>query len=121
MLDTQSIESRAGQESKIELLRNAWSMNIAERTYLLERGDSHSCFEISGDRTAEMFSKICGVDLRPNSFANLSVAQTSVGKLNAIVIRVDKESRLSYLLMADLSAAEYLWGVVEDAMAEFNS
>ncbi len=104
----------------IESLRTTWSMDITERTYLLERGDSHSCFEVCGEKADEMFAKICGVDLRPHKFTNLSVAQTSVGRMNSIVIRYDKDSRLRYLLLADITAAEYLWNVVADAATEFN-
>ena len=114
------IDTGENDASPIESLRSAWSMDIAERSYILERGDSHACFEISGDCADQMFSKICGIDLRPSKFANLSLAQTSVGKLNAIVIRADKGSNLSFLLLADLSAAEYLWNVIADAMSEFN-
>ena len=33
-----------------------------------------------------MFSKICGIDLRPEKFAMGAVAQTSIARLNGIVI-----------------------------------
>lgn len=114
------IDLESEQNPTLDKLRDCWSMDIEERTYLLERGDSHACFSISGDHTAEVFSKICGVDLRPHKFANLSLAQTSVGRLNSIVIRFDKKEQLRYLLLADISAAEYLWNVVVDAADEFN-
>ena len=114
------IEYQSEQNSTIDTLRSEWSMDIPERTYLLERGDSHACFEITGDKTADCLAKICGVDLQPHKFANLDLAQTFVGKLSAMVIRLDKKAQLSYLLLADITASEYLWGVVEDAATEFN-
>jgi len=118
------IDTAHQQCQVIESLRAAWSMDIPERTYLLERADSHACFEISGERAAEMFAKICGIDLRPHKFPPLAVTQTSVGKMNAIVVRNDpsndKSDKPTFLLLADLSGAEYLWNVVLDAMQEFN-
>ena len=50
---------------------------------------------------ADMFAKLCGVDLSPNRFAEGQVAQTSVARLSAIVIRSDTAGALAFHLLAD--------------------
>jgi len=89
------------------------------QTYLLPRGDSHCWLAVTGNQTAEMFSKVCGVDLRPHKFALGNIAQTSVAKTNAIVIRQDLGQTLSYYILCDISATEFLWDCLLDAMQEY--
>ena len=67
-----------------------------------------------------MFAKLCAVDLRPAKFADLSIAQTSVARLSAIVIRDDRADSLAYHLLADSASAAYLWECLFDAMTEFD-
>ncbi|NFV82197.1 hypothetical protein [Magnetospirillum aberrantis] len=62
-----------------------------------------------------MLAKMCGVDLRRHVFADGAVAQTSVARLNAILIRQGDAVHL----LADSASAEYLWDCVVDAMAEY--
>lgn len=94
----------------------AWSWQAdAGLCFPLPRQDSHAWFHLRGARVAEMMSKLCGVDLRPQAFADGAVAQTSVARLNGIVIRQGDDLHL----LADSASAEYLWACVVDAMAEF--
>jgi sarcosine oxidase subunit gamma len=89
------------------------------QTYLLPRGDSHCWLAVTGDQAAEMFSKVCGVDLRPHKFALGNIAQTSVAKISAVVIRQDLGGTLSYYILCDISATEFLWDCLLDAMQEY--
>lgn len=89
------------------------------QTYLLPRGDSHCWLAVTGVQAAEMFSKVCGVDLRPHKFALGNIAQTSVAKINAVVIRHDLGATLSYYILCDISATEFLWDCLLDAMQEY--
>ncbi|HAU69323.1 MAG TPA: hypothetical protein DCW52_13110 [Gammaproteobacteria bacterium] len=94
------------------------------KSYLLERNHSHACFYIVSEpgstSAAETMSKICAVDLRPHRFANLAMAQTSVARLNAVVVRHDHLGRLAYLILSDMTAAQFMWHSVLDAMQEFD-
>ena len=90
------------------------------RGYPVPRRDSHAWFLLTGAEAAALFAKLCAVDLRPAKFAHLSVAQTSVARLSAIVIRDDQGGTPAYHLLADSASAEYLWDVLLDAMAEFD-
>jgi sarcosine oxidase, subunit gamma len=88
--------------------------------YPVPRRDSHCWFMITGHDAPSMFAKLCGVNLAPDKFIDGSVAQTSVARLSAIVIRYDIANSFSVSLLADSASAEYLWDCVLDAMAEFS-
>lgn len=101
----------------VEALDAAWSWEAgAGLCFPVPRQDSHAWFHLRGAAAPAMFAKLCGVDLRAHVFADGAVAQTSVTRLNAIVIRQGD----AYHLLADSASAEYLWACVTDAMAEFD-
>jgi sarcosine oxidase subunit gamma len=88
--------------------------------YLAPRRESHCWFVVVGNDAGKMFAKLCGVDLLPGRFAADQVAQTSVARVNAIVIRHDLGGLLAFFVLADSASAEYLWDCLLDAMAEFS-
>ncbi|MFT5360878.1 MAG: sarcosine oxidase subunit gamma, partial [Porticoccaceae bacterium] len=96
------------------------SMAVGPQTYTLPRADSHCWLAVTGSQAAEMFSKVCGVDLRPHKFANNAVAQTSVAKASAIVVRHDLGTTHCFYVLTDVSAAEFLWDCLIDAMLEYD-
>jgi sarcosine oxidase, subunit gamma len=87
--------------------------------YPAPRNDSHCWFVVTGPRCADMFAKLCAVDMAPEKFANGQIAQTSVARLSAIVIRHDRGDLPGFSILADSASAEYLWDCLQDAMAEF--
>ena len=48
------------------------------------------------------------------------IVQTSVARINAIVLNVSDEVCPKFSILCDRSASLYLWEVLIDAMAEFN-
>src|SRR5262245_2711869 len=118
------IDSLDGSGEMIRRLNAAWRWGEEKpRTligYPMPRSESHAWFMITGDRAPAMFAKICGVDLRTHRFAIGAIAQTSVAKMSAIVIRADLGGTPAFHLLADSTSAEYLWTCVLDAMAEFD-
>ena len=64
---------------------------------------------VTGEQAPAMFAKICGVDLRPHKFEQGRIAQTSVAKIGAIVIRDYLGELPAYHLLADSASAEYMW------------
>ncbi len=89
------------------------------RGYPVPRRETHAWFLVTGGHAADMFAKLCAVDLRPQCFANHRIAQTSVARANAIVIRADLAETLAYHLLVDSAAANYYLPVLLDAMSEF--
>lgn len=118
------IDSLTGSGGFIGKLDAAWSWSAEKPRrpigYPMPRADSHCWFTISGEHAATMFSKICGVDLRPAKFASGSIAQTSLAKMSGIVLRQDFGSVLGFHLLADSASADYLWDCLIDAMSEFD-
>ncbi len=108
-----------GASSLLEGLERDWSIETSNGAYLTPRRDSHFWFGITGEKAPEMFAKICGVDLRPKSFSDLAIAQTSIARSNAIVIRDDRGETPAYHLLGDSASAGYMWDCLLDAMAEF--
>ena len=97
----------------------AWRIEDGENTYPVPRRASHAWLAVAGPAAADMFAKLCGVDLRPHKFADLSIAQTSVARLNAVVVRADRGSLLTFHLLADSASAVYLLGCLLDAAGEY--
>lgn len=97
----------------------AWSYESAPMCFPLLRQHSHAWILISGDAAPKLMAKICGVDLRPGYFAEDEIAQTSVARLNAIVIADRIAGRTGYHLLADIASSQYLWDCLADAMLEF--
>ena len=90
------------------------------RGYPLPRRDTHAWFLVSGAKAPAMFAKLCGVDLRPEKFDDLAIAQTSVARISGVVIRDDRDGHLAYHLLCDSASAAYLWDCLLDAMSEFD-
>lgn len=89
------------------------------RSYKVSRRDSHCWFVLTGAQSAVLLSKICGFDVRPESFEDLQVAQTSMSRIGAIVIRDDADALLRFHILADSSYADYFWSTLIDAGTEF--
>ena len=94
--------------------------SLAKSVYSLPRSDSHSWLILCGSQAPATLAKVCGVDLRPHKFANGDIAQTSIAKINGVIVRHDQGERLSYSIFSDSSSVEFLWDSLLDAMAEFN-
>ena len=75
--------------SRIQALERGWSLDRADGWYPAPRQDSHFWFALTGEIASATLAKLCGVDLRLNRFADLSVAQTSVARTSCVVIRGD--------------------------------
>jgi sarcosine oxidase subunit gamma len=91
-----------------------------QQIYNLPRNDSHCWLAVTGINATELFSKLCAVDLRSHKFVQGAVAQTSLAKTNAIIIRHDLNKTPCFYILSDISGAEFLWDCLLDAMSEFH-
>lgn len=110
----------AAQGDVCARLVSAWSMDTADGVYPLPRSDSHAWLLVMGARAAEMFAKLCAVDLRAHKFADGAVAQTWIARINGIVIRADLGAIPAFHLLFDWASADYLWSCLIDAADEFD-
>jgi sarcosine oxidase, subunit gamma len=104
-----------GEKSRLKELEATWRIEDQEYTYPVPRADSHAWFAIRGSAAPAMFAKLCGVDLTVTKFPNMSIAQTSVARVNSIVFR---DGPVLHLL-ADSASANYMKACLVDAAAEF--
>lgn len=109
----------ACQSTLCDTLTDAWSPDPDPGGYPVPRAGTNCWFLISGRHGATMFSKVCGVDLRPDKFPVGAVAQTSIARLNGIVIRADVGDTLAYHYLTDNASASYIWECLLDAMGEW--
>ena len=107
---------RDGATGLVDTLDGAWSWEAdLGLCFPVPRQDSHAWFHLSGPACPAMFAKICAIDLRPHKFTDGAIAQTSIARLNGIVIRQGD----AFHLLSDSASAEYMWGCLVDAMDEF--
>lgn len=108
-----------GRSTLPDRLASAWSMAGANGCFRVPREDSSAWLTLTGEHAGAMFAKVCGVDLRPHKFPIDQIAQTSLARMNAIIMRADRRGTLAFDLVFDLASAVYLWGALLDAMQEF--
>jgi sarcosine oxidase subunit gamma len=83
------LSNLAGDGEKLAQLESGWRIEDEERAYPLPRRDSHAWLAVAGEPLPEMFAKLCAIDLRRDKFADLAIAQTSIAKMSAILVRAD--------------------------------
>ena len=88
------------------------------RAYPLPRFDGLFWFGLTGASAIDCLAKVCGVDMRESAFPVGSVAQTSLARLSAVVVRADAGSMPLFHLLGDSASAEYAWTSLLDAMQE---
>ncbi len=107
-----------------ERLKQAWWAEPVPpqnpRGFPMPRDETHAWLAVTGAHAAAMFAKLCGVDLRAPAFPQGRVAQTSIARLNGVIVRDDRGGDPFFHLLADCASAEYLWDCLLDAMAEFD-
>jgi sarcosine oxidase subunit gamma len=100
-------------------LADATSLDDDVMCFPVPRGEGHFRFLVTGRQAAGMFAKICGVDLRPAKFPDLAIAQTSIARMSANVVRNDLGGTLAFDMHGDVASGAYMWMCLCDAMAEF--
>lgn len=103
-----------------ETLQQKWQLEPRRMCYLVPREETHSWFCLTGDCSPVMLAKVCGVDLRLDKFADGQIAQTSVARINGIVVRHDLGQTPAFYILADGPSADFLWPCLIDAMDEFS-
>lgn len=109
----------SGENPLLADLETGWSIESDTRCYPLPRQHSHAWFAISGSAAPEVFAKLCAVDFRLDHFPDLAIAQTSVARLGAVVLRADSNSGPTFHLLFDSTTRTYMQTCLLDAAAEF--
>jgi sarcosine oxidase subunit gamma len=75
---------------------------------------------LTGKSISALLSKICAVDFCIDRFAHLAIAQTTVARVGAVVLRWDFAGVPAFHLLADSASAVYLWQVLLQAGEEYS-
>lgn len=110
----------AGDGERLAQLEADWRIEDDERTYPLPRRDSHAWLALTGEPLPQMFAKLCAIDLSHDKFADLAIAQTSIAKMSAILVRADAGANPVFHLLVDSAAALYFCDCLLDAADEFD-
>jgi len=114
------LSNLAGDGTRLAALEEGYRIEDGERAYPVPRRDGSAWFAVTGRFAPKMFSKLCGVDLRPHRFENLRIAQTSVARLNAVVVRADVGGTIAFHVLADSASAAYFLECLRDGAQEFD-
>ena len=101
-------------------LNERYTRNRPVKCYFVPRSNLSAWLMVTGQYSIEMFAKICGVDLRTKQFPPCAVAQTSIARINGIIIRNDLGETPAFHLLFDSASTEYMWSCLMDACTEFN-
>ena len=106
-----------GKSSLVAAMAALPAVTPGRLAYPLPRGDSHYAFALTGTLWPEVLATLCGVDLRPAAFARGAVAQTSLARSNAILIRhPSDDDKPLFSLLGDSASAGYIWSCLRWAM-----
>lgn len=83
------------------------------------REEGFGWFVLTGEQAPEFWARVCAVDLRPATFADLDVAQTRAFHMGGVVARADIAGVLAYHMFFDIASSDFLIEVVGETMAEF--
>jgi heterotetrameric sarcosine oxidase gamma subunit len=80
----------------------------------------HGLLQLVGPRAPDVLPKLCGLDFDDAVFPDRHVAQTSLAKIAALILRLDVSGNRAYWVMVERSLAAYVWETVWAAMREFD-
>ena len=73
-----------------------------------------------GEQATDVLAKVCGLDFSEKVFPNNHIAQTSLAKVRATIIRHDQDKYPAYHILVGYPVTVYVWEVLFDAMQEFD-
>ena len=98
---------------------NTRTIQKERNTFPVSYQDSLCWLALAGDGASDLLATMCAVDLRDGIFAHGGLAQTSLARLSALVLR-DPARRKGvplFHLLADSASSLYLWDCLLDAMS----
>ena len=83
--------------------------------------EGRSWFVLHHPQKAAATAKLCGVDLRENVFPQGGIVQTSLARVNAVIIHHAVFGENVFSVFSDVASARYLWRALDDALQEFGA
>lgn len=102
-----------------EVIEQFGAVSDDEFVSVLDITHGRALVRISGERTPDLLSKVCGIDLSDEITPNGAAFRSPVAKIATNVVRDDEEDVRSYLLHCERSYGQYLFDALLDAGGEF--
>ncbi len=102
-----------------EVIEQLKAVSDDEFVSVLDITHGRALVRVSGGRTPDLLSKVCGIDLSDEITPNGAAFRSSVAKVATNVVRNDDEDVRSYLLHCERSYGQYLFDALLDAGEEF--
>lgn len=102
-----------------EVIEQLGAVSDDEFVSVLDITHGRALVRVSGQRTPDLLSKVCGIDLSDEITPNGAALRSSVAKVATNVVRDDEEGVRSYLLHCERSYGQYLFDALLDAGEEF--
>lgn len=68
---------------------------------------------VQGPGSAELLSRLCGLDFRPAAFPNGTARFSSLAKTRQLLIRDDRDGLTTFFVFGPRSLGRYVWEVME--------
>ncbi len=78
--------------------------------------DSHGWLMLTGEHVSGVMAKLGGVDLREEAFPVGSIAQTSLARINGIIVHQEINGLTEYSILCDNASIDYVWTALIDAV-----
>ncbi len=89
---------------------------LARELYSVPRTDGSYWFLLSARAAAEVFPRVCNLDLGASAFSDLEIAQTLLARTGAVIVREDVSGESTYHVVGDISLASYVWEVLSASL-----
>lgn len=83
--------------------------------HVVNVSDGRRCFEVAGQRAADLMGSGCGLDLQCAGFGLNTCARTLLAQVTVVLFRVGDGESERWEVIADCSVAEYLAGWFAEA------
>jgi heterotetrameric sarcosine oxidase gamma subunit len=103
-----------GEAQALQTLAGA-AQSFADLITVTDITHGRAELRLVGPASAELLSRLCGLDFHPGMFSNLAAKQGSVAKTAQLIIRRDLGQIPAFSLIGSSSLGAYLWETIMQA------
>lgn len=113
--DRYFVGTRPGGEPELRDLLEKAASSIGGLTSVVDMTHGWAELWLVGPASAELLSRLCGLDFAARAFPDLAARQSSVAKTSQLIVRNDLGELPAYGLIGPRSLAGYLWDTILEA------
>jgi heterotetrameric sarcosine oxidase gamma subunit len=114
------LTSPGGERRVVRRLETA-AQSIGSLITITDVTHGRAWIGLVGPQSAELLSRLCGLDFHPSIFPKGTAKQTSVAKTTQLVVCHDFADTVAYSIVGGRSLAAYLWETILTAGRDLNA